>query len=55
VNAVLAEDAFLAEMTKFRIRNGAGRVAVIHRVAAHTFRIGRFNNDVAVKLAISAR
>src|SRR5436309_614735 len=50
MNRILAEQAFFAKVSKLRVRNSAAAVAVIHGMAAHTVRFGRFDDDVARKV-----
>ena len=47
VDAVAAQIVFFAEVAKLGVTDRTGRVLVIHGVAAHPVRIGRFDHDVA--------
>src|ERR1043166_7550432 len=47
VNRIFAEQAFLAQVAELRVRNSAVAVAMIHGVAAHTVRLGGFDDNVA--------
>ena len=50
VQAVAAEHAFLAEVAELGVADRAGRVAVVHRVAATPSRVGRLDDDVAAQV-----
>ena len=50
VQAVAAEHALLAEVAELGVADRAGRVAVVHRVAADAVRVGRLDDDVAAQV-----
>ncbi len=50
VQAVAAEHALLAEVAELGVADGAGRAAVVHRVAALARGVGRLDDDVAAQV-----
>src|SRR5262249_28224873 len=50
VQRVTAQHAGFAEVAELTVADGAGGVAVVHRVAAFPFRIGRLDNDVPTQV-----
>ena len=50
VQGVAAEHVLLAEVAELGVADRAGRVAVVHRVAAHAFGVGRLDDDVAAQV-----
>ena len=50
MQAVLAEHAFLTQVSKLGVADRSGRVPVIHHVAPHTVRVGRLDDHVATQI-----
>src|SRR5438477_4844177 len=50
MQAVAAKDSRLPQVTKFRIADRPGRVAMVHRVSSRTGWVRRFHDHVATEI-----